>query len=123
MAGRAGRRGKDPLGSCLINLDPEFYFRGILPEAEEYSSLLQSKGTPLESKFKLTYQMALNVIKSDDIFIHDVLKTSFLESENEKDRNQKLQRAVVLQNLIKNCSKFECICGLESDIKSFFYQY
>ena len=45
--------------------------------------MLASKGTPLESKLKLTYQMALNVMKSEDMFIQDVLKTSFLESENE----------------------------------------
>ncbi len=40
MAGRAGRRGKDPIGSCLILLDPAFYFKGIFPEADEFTGLL-----------------------------------------------------------------------------------
>lgn len=41
--------------------------------------------------------MALNVVKSEDVMINDILKLSFFENENEKervlatDRSQKLQ--------------------------------
>lgn len=86
MAGRAGRRGKDPTGSCLLNLDRSF--ARTLPTLEDFESLLENRGTPLESKLKLSYSMALNVIKSEDIQISDLLKTSFFENENEKERNQ-----------------------------------
>ena len=65
MAGRAGRRGKDPTGSCLLNLDRSF--ARTLPTLEDFESLLENRGTPLESKLKLSYSMALNVIKSEDI--------------------------------------------------------
>jgi superfamily II RNA helicase len=84
MAGRAGRRGKDPTGSCILNLDRSF---GKLPIIQELERLLENKGMPLESKLKLSYAMTLNVMKSDDIGIKDLLKSSFFENENEKERS------------------------------------
>lgn len=83
MAGRAGRRGKDPTGSSILNLDRAF---GKPPTLEDFITLLENKGTPLESKLKLSYALTLNVMKSDDIEITDLLKTSFFESESEKER-------------------------------------
>ena len=64
MAGRAGRRGKDPVGSCILNLDRAF---GKIPNMQDFEALLENKGTPLESKLKLSYSMTLNVMKSDNI--------------------------------------------------------
>ncbi len=64
MAGRAGRRGKDATGSCLLAIDRNF---GKIPQAEKFQEMLESKGTRLESKFRMSYQIALNVVQSEDI--------------------------------------------------------
>lgn len=52
MAGRAGRRGKDSTGSCLLLVDKNI---GRMSEADDFLEILTSKGTRLESKLKLTY--------------------------------------------------------------------
>jgi len=59
MAGRAGRRGKDPKGTCLLAIDPSF---GRIPEADNFKEILASRGTMLESKLKLSYQMTLDIV-------------------------------------------------------------
>lgn len=90
MAGRAGRRGKDPTGTCLLNLDRAF---GKMPILDDFEALLENRGTPLESKLKLSYSMTLNLIKSEDVQIGDLIKTSFYENENEKERSEAADRA------------------------------
>ena len=90
MAGRAGRRGKDTTGTCILTLDRAF---GKVPDAEEFEEILTSKGTHLESKLKLSYQMALNVVKSEDVMINDLLKLSFFENEAEKERQKATVKA------------------------------
>lgn len=52
MAGRAGRRGKDTVGTCLLTIDRSF---GKVPDFDEFETVLTSKGTHLESKLKLSY--------------------------------------------------------------------
>lgn len=84
MAGRAGRRGKDATGSCLILLDRGFSRN--MPKVEDFDKLLENKGTPLESKLKLSYSMTMNVVKSESLAIEDLLKTSWFENESEKER-------------------------------------
>jgi|LauGreDrversion4_2_1035121.scaffolds.fasta_scaffold35224_6 superfamily II RNA helicase len=94
MAGRAGRRGKDTTGSCLICLDRSFS-RNI-PTVEEFEKLLENKGTPLESKLKLSYNMTMNVVKSETMVINDLLKQSWFENESEKERNDASKKAAIL---------------------------
>lgn len=86
MAGRAGRRGKDQTGSCLICLDRNF--GRTIPTIEDFDRLLENKGTPLESKLKLSYSMTMNVVKSESMAIDELLKSSWFENETEKDRAQ-----------------------------------
>jgi len=94
MAGRAGRRGKDTTGSCLICLDRGFS-RNI-PTLEDFEKLLENKGTPLESKLKLSYNMTMNVVKSETMVIDDLLKQSWFENESEKERSDASKRAGLL---------------------------
>lgn len=108
MAGRAGRRGKDTNGYCLLNIDRAF---GKPPTLDDFEKILENKGTPLESKLKLSYSMTLNVVKSDDVQINDLLKTSFFENESEKERALAADRAQRLQIKISKASHLECTCG------------
>eukprot|EP00347_Sterkiella_histriomuscorum_P019452 403341578 len=106
MAGRAGRRGKDTTGTCILTLDRAF---GKVPDAEEFEEILTSKGTHLESKLKLSYQMALNVVKSEDVMINDLLKLSFFENEAEKERQKATVKAQWLQVRIQRAEHLECV--------------
>lgn len=61
MAGRAGRRGLDPVGTVLIAC-----WDDILDEGE-LRKLLTGKATRLQSQFRLTYSMILNLLRVEDL--------------------------------------------------------
>jgi superfamily II RNA helicase len=58
--------------------------------------MLESKGQPLESKLNLSYKLILNVVKSEQENITDILNKSFYENENEKGRIQASKDATQL---------------------------
>lgn len=58
MAGRAGRRGLDEKGTIIL------YCRDAdaLPKVGALESMMMHKGEELESKFRLTYNIILNLM-------------------------------------------------------------
>jgi len=72
MAGRAGRRGIDPEGKCLIGLDA--------PEAEdEVRELLAGRPEPIESRFRVGYSSAALLVDlyRDPGAVRRVIESSF----------------------------------------------
>jgi len=65
MAGRAGRRGKDTIGYAihLNNL-----FKGDMCEMSEYKKMLEGAPQKLVSKFKISYNLVLNLISNGTDF-------------------------------------------------------
>ena len=61
MAGRAGRRGLDPVGTVIIACWDDVYEEG------EMRRLLTGRATRLESQFRLTYSMILNLLRVEDL--------------------------------------------------------
>ena len=61
MAGRAGRRGLDAVGTVLIACMND------VPEDGEIRTLLTGRATKLESQFRLTYTMILNLLRVEDL--------------------------------------------------------
>lgn len=78
MAGRAGRRGKDDQGTVILYLDNKLMRQGVT--TNDMYEILENKGQPLESKFKLTYQMILYVLKNEEVKMEDLMKKSFFQS-------------------------------------------
>ena len=78
MSGRAGRRGKDPVGTVLLNCQQ------AVPDASELFTLILGTPTRLESKFRLTYNMILNLLRIEDLKVEDMMKRSFAESSFQK---------------------------------------
>ena len=76
MAGRAGRRGLDPVGSVII----------VAPGAEEappagtLRQMILGDPTKLRSQFRLTYNMILNLLRVEALKIEEMIKRSFSEN-------------------------------------------
>ncbi len=98
MAGRAGRRGIDPEGKCLIALDA--------PEAEdEVRQLLAGTPEPIQSRFRVGYSSAALLVDlyRDPAAIRRVIESSFGQYQNRR-RIQVLEseRAALLARLAKS---------------------
>ncbi|KAF2097937.1 antiviral helicase [Rhizodiscina lignyota] len=76
MAGRAGRRGLDPVGSVII----------VMPGADEappiprLRQMVLGDPTKLRSQFRLTYNMILNLLRVEALKIEEMIKRSFSEN-------------------------------------------
>ena len=66
MAGRAGRRGLDAVGTAVIAAWDE------VPSESELRALLAGRGVALESRFRLTYSMMLNLLRVEDLKVRDL---------------------------------------------------
>lgn len=76
MAGRAGRRGIDPVGSVIIvnsNSDEA-------PPAATLKQMILGDPTNLRSQFRLTYNMILNLLRVEALKIEEMIKRSFSEN-------------------------------------------
>jgi len=74
MAGRAGRRGLDKVGTVIICC-----FGEIPPPAPIVKRMLTGSSTKLSSQFRLTYNMILNLLRVEDMSVEGMIKRSFSE--------------------------------------------
>ncbi|KAL8873947.1 MAG: hypothetical protein Q9174_000666 [Haloplaca sp. 1 TL-2023] len=76
MAGRAGRRGLDLVGSVIIvNQGSE-----EAPPAATLKQMILGDPTKLRSQFRLTYNMILNLLRVEALKIEEMIKRSFSEN-------------------------------------------
>ena len=76
MAGRAGRRGIDKVGTVIIvnsNSDEA-------PPAATLRQMILGEPTKLRSQFRLTYNMILNLLRVEALKIEEMIKRSFSEN-------------------------------------------
>jgi antiviral helicase SKI2 len=78
MAGRAGRRGLDKVGTVLIAAWTE------LPAEPDVKRLMTGRPTILASKFRLRYNMILNLVRVNNLTVQDMIKQSFTEFASQK---------------------------------------
>ncbi|PRP78199.1 hypothetical protein PROFUN_13996 [Planoprotostelium fungivorum] len=112
MSGRAGRRGLDTVGTVIIACWDE------APDAPTLSSMILGKATRLESQFRLTYNMILNLLRVEGFKVEDMIKRSFSEFSSQKllpEQKSMLSRA---ENVLKTLAPIDCIFG-EPDIENY----
>ncbi|XP_068780020.1 superkiller complex protein 2 isoform X2 [Struthio camelus] len=79
MAGRAGRRGLDATGTVII------LCKGPVPDMADLHRMMLGRPTRLESQFRLTYTMILNLLRVEALRVEDMMRRSFSEFHVRRD--------------------------------------
>ncbi|KAL8541877.1 hypothetical protein ACS0TY_002938 [Phlomoides rotata] len=77
MSGRAGRRGIDERGICILMVDEKL-------EPSTTKLMLKGSADPLNSAFHLSYNMLLNQIRSEDGDPENLLRNSFYQFQADR---------------------------------------
>ncbi|KAH9877250.1 hypothetical protein IAQ61_002614 [Plenodomus lingam] len=76
MAGRAGRRGLDTVGTVIVCAPGA----DEAPPAGRLRQMMLGEPTKLRSQFRLTYNMMLNLLRVEALKIEEMIKRSFSEN-------------------------------------------
>ncbi|XP_075961573.1 superkiller complex protein 2 isoform X2 [Anarhichas minor] len=94
MAGRAGRRGLDATGTVIILCKA-----GVHDMADLHVMML-GRPTTLQSQFRLTYTMILNLLRVEALRVTDMMRRSF--SENHRDTQAQEKRISQLKQMVSS---------------------
>ncbi|KAI9018272.1 NUC185 domain-containing protein [Hyaloraphidium curvatum] len=112
MAGRAGRRGLDTAGTVIIACNDQ------IPESTDLQNMILGQPTKLESQFRLTYGMILNLLRIESMKVEDMIKQSFFENAMQKALPAQRLRFEELSVAVGELPPLSCaIC--ESDLARF----
>ncbi|KAK5883514.1 hypothetical protein CesoFtcFv8_019839 [Champsocephalus esox] len=94
MAGRAGRRGLDATGTVII------LCKAGVHEMGDLHVMMLGKPTTLQSQFRLTYTMILNLLRVEALRVTDMMRRSF--SENHRDTQASESRISQLKKTLSS---------------------
>lgn len=114
MAGRAGRRGLDKIGTVLLMCRDE------IPDESDLKHVITGSATRLESQFRLTYIMIMHLLRVEELKVEDMLKRSFAEFHAQKKLPE--QQQLLMRKLAQPTRSIECIIG-EPAIEEYFEWY
>ena len=83
MAGRAGRRGLDSVGTVLV------VCWEAAPSAQTLRIMMTGKPTRLASQFRLRYAMILSLLRTEDLSVEDMIRRSFSEAAAQRALGQR----------------------------------
>ncbi|KAJ1664552.1 Antiviral helicase ski2 [Coemansia sp. RSA 1813] len=113
MAGRAGRRGLDDTGVVVINSANE------VPDTATLHTMLLGAATKLESQFRLTYTMILNLLRAKQLRVEEVIKRSFGENLSQGQAPEQERRLLDVKKRLDQYPALDCsIC--EDDIAGYY---
>jgi len=106
MAGRAGRRGIDPEGQCVIALDARDGLEDVL-------KVVDGSPEPIESRFKLGYGSAAALIATgaEPDVIRKRIESSFGQYQNLKRIREMEQEVQGLETALAEARRYEAPCG------------
>lgn len=91
MSGRAGRRGKDDRGIVIQMLDEKM-------EPSVCKGILYGAPDPLNSSYRISYNMLLNLMRVEDVDPEFLLRASFHQFQREQEAPGLLAQAESLEN-------------------------
>ena len=110
MAGRAGRRGLDPVGSVIIVSSGT----EEAPPAATLRQMILGNPTKLRSQFRLTYNMILNLLRVEALKIEEMIKRSFSENATQALLPEQEKKVKVSQSNLANHKREFCeICDTD----------
>ena len=112
MAGRAGRRGIDLVGSVIIvnsNSDEA-------PPAATLRQMILGDPTNLRSQFRLTYNMILNLLRVEALKIEEMIKRSFSENATQALLPEQEKQVKLSESDLAKIKREPCqICDFDLD--------
>ncbi|RVD85251.1 uncharacterized protein DFL_003577 [Arthrobotrys flagrans] len=111
MAGRAGRRGLDSSGTVIIvgNGDEA-------PPAGTLKTMILGQPTKLQSQFRLTYNMILNLLRVEALKIEEMIKRSFSENATQTLLPEHQKMVTANEEGLKNLIREDCVhCNEDLD--------
>lgn len=110
MAGRAGRRGIDTVGSVIIVTSG----RNEAPPASELRQMILGQPTKLRSQFRLHYNMILNLMRVEALKIEEMIKRSFSENATQTLLPQHEKQVALSQANLDKIKREPCdICDID----------
>ncbi|KAH7922845.1 ATP-dependent RNA helicase [Leucogyrophana mollusca] len=113
MAGRAGRRGLDPTGTVIIVAHDE------LPDQITLQTMMLGIPAKLQSQFRLTYNMILNLLRVEALRVEEMIKRSFSENASQKLLPDQQQKVAEHEKALSSMPQLECdVCS--EDIERYY---
>ncbi|MGH7320004.1 MAG: DEAD/DEAH box helicase, partial [Candidatus Rokuibacteriota bacterium] len=106
MAGRAGRRGIDPEGQCVIALDAR-------DSVEDLLAVIDGAPEPIESQFRLGYGSVALLLETvrDEQAIRRIVESSFGQYQNLREIRRLEQEVVEGAVALAEARRYEAPCG------------
>ncbi|KAH9858296.1 antiviral helicase [Lenzites betulinus] len=113
MAGRAGRRGLDPTGTVIIVANDD------LPDQSTLHNMILGTPSKLQSQFRLTYNMILNLLRVEALRVEEMIKRSFSENASQRLLPEQQKKVVETESRLSSMPQLSCdICS--QDIEGFY---
>ncbi|RPD82148.1 antiviral helicase [Lentinus tigrinus ALCF2SS1-7] len=113
MAGRAGRRGLDSTGTVIIVANDE------CPEQTTLQNMILGAPTKLQSQFRLTYNMILNLLRVEALRVEEMIKRSFSENATQRILPENQKKVAENERKLLSLPELECdVCS--PDLERFY---
>ncbi|KAI5124130.1 hypothetical protein M0805_000941 [Coniferiporia weirii] len=102
MAGRAGRRGLDTTGTVIIVAGDE------PPDITTLHTMMLGTPMKLQSQFRLTYNMILNLLRVEALKVEEMIKRSFSENASQKLLPEQQRKVIEKEKKLSAMNKLDC---------------
>ncbi|KAG8697325.1 hypothetical protein FRC08_006616 [Ceratobasidium sp. 394] len=102
MSGRAGRRGLDDTGVVIIVSSDE------LPDAGTLTRMILGTPGKLQSQFRLTYNMILNLLRVEALKVEEMIKRSFSENTSQLMLPEQQKQVIKVEAALAQLPRIDC---------------